>query len=69
MKSHVMLALMVAIASPVAASAGMPEDVKFLNDNWARISYQMNGSSHQTAALDQLARQADQLVARYPGRR
>jgi len=67
MKSHVMLALMVAIASPVAASAGMPEDVKFLNDNWARISYQMNGSSHQTAALDQLARQADQLVARYPG--
>ncbi len=67
MKSHVVLAALIAMALPAAASAGMPEDVKFINDNWARISYQMNGSSHQTAALDQLARQADQVVARYPG--
>lgn len=67
MKSHTMLAALIAMALPAAASAGMPEDVKFINDNWARISYQMNGSSHQTSALDQLARQADQVVARYPG--
>jgi hypothetical protein len=67
MKLHLMLAALVAMALPAAASAGMPEDVKFLNDNWARISYQMNGSSHQAAALDKLAQQADQVVARYPG--
>lgn len=67
MRSHVMLAALIAMALPAAASAGMPEDVKLINDNWARISYQMNGSSHQTSALDQLARQADQVVARYPG--
>lgn len=67
MKLHLMLAALAAMALPAAASAGMPEDVKFLNDNWARISYQMNGSSHQAAALDKLAQQADQVVARYPG--
>ncbi|MDF0542961.1 tetratricopeptide repeat protein [Sphingobium sp. H39-3-25] len=66
MKIHLALATLLAIAVPAAASAGMPEDVKSINDNWARISYQMNGSSHQTSALDQLARQADQVVARYP---
>lgn len=67
MKSPVVLAAMIAMALPVAASAGMPEDVKAINDNWAHISYQMNGSSHQTTALDQLAHQADVIVARYPG--
>nr|WP_053000342.1 tetratricopeptide repeat protein [Sphingomonas sp. Y57] len=67
MMSRTLLAAMIATALPVAASAGMPEDVKAINDNWARISYQMNGSSHQTAALDQLAHQADVIVARYPG--
>lgn len=67
MKSHIMLAAMIAAALPAAASAGMPEEVKSINDNWARISYQMNGSSHQTTALDQLEHQAEVLVARYPG--
>lgn len=67
MKPYAMLAAMIATALSIAASAGMPEDVKSINDNWARISYQMNGSSHQTSALDQLAHQADQVVARYPG--
>lgn len=66
MKIHLAVATLLAIALPTVASAGMPEDVKSINDNWARISYQMNGSSHQTSALDQLARQADQVVARYP---
>lgn len=67
MKSLVVLAAMVAMALPAAASAGMTEDVKVINDNWARISYQMNGSSHQTMALDKLSRLADMTVARYPG--
>lgn len=67
MKSRIILAALIAVALPAAASAGMPEEVKSINDNWARISYQMNGSSHQTTALDQLAHQADVLVARYPG--
>ena len=66
MKIYVALATLLAIVLPSAASAGMPEEVKSINDNWARISYQMNGSSHQTTALDQLAHQADQVVARYP---
>lgn len=67
MKSRIVLAALIAMALPAAASAGMAEDVKAINDNWARIAYQMNGSSHQTTALDQLGRQADQIVARYPG--
>lgn len=67
MKSQVFLAAMAAMALPAAASAAMPEDVKVINDNWARISYQMNGSSHQTTALDKLAHLADVTVARYPG--
>lgn len=67
MKPHVLLAAMIAMALPAAAFAGMPEDVKVINDNWARISYQMNGSSHQTTALDKLAHVADVTVARYPG--
>ncbi|MFB0875055.1 MULTISPECIES: tetratricopeptide repeat protein [unclassified Sphingobium] len=67
MKPYVVLAAMVAMALPAAAQAGMSDDVKSINDNWARISYQMNGSSHQTVALDKLARLADITVARYPG--
>lgn len=67
MKSYAMLIAALAIALPVAASAAMPDDVKVINDNWARITYQMNGSSHQTTALDKLAHLADATVARYPG--
>lgn len=52
---------------PCAAWAGMPEDVKAINDSWARITYTMNGSSHQAAALDKLAVQAAELVKKYPG--
>jgi tetratricopeptide (TPR) repeat protein len=53
-------------ASP--ALAGMAEDVKAINDGWAHIVYEMNGSSTQTKALDALAKQAATLVARYPGK-
>ncbi|MDE2301140.1 MAG: tetratricopeptide repeat protein [Sphingomonadales bacterium] len=45
----------------------MEAEVKAINDGWAHITYQMNGSSHQTVALAQLDHQASQLVARYPG--
>lgn len=61
------LAAVLTVAAPSAAWAGMPEDVKLINDNWARITYTMNGSSHQTVALDKLAAQAAAIVARYPG--
>lgn len=67
MKSKTLIAAIVALTLPSVAIAGMPEDVKAINDGWARISYQMKGSSHQTTALDQLAHQADVIVARYPG--
>jgi len=53
-----------AIALPPAPA--MIEQVKAVNDGWAHITYEMKGSSHQTVALDRLAQQAAQLVARYP---
>jgi len=66
MKLGITIAALLAVAIPGVANAGMAEDVKAVNDNWARISYTMNGSSHQTVALAQLDKQAAQLVARYP---
>lgn len=53
---------------PTAAFAGMPEEVKAINDGWAHIVYEMKGSSTQTKALDRLGQQAAQVVARYPGK-
>ena len=35
------LAAILAAAIPTAAFAGMPEDVKAINDGWAHITYQM----------------------------
>lgn len=55
-----------ALAVPSLAHAGMTEDVKAINDGWASITYTMNGSSHQTVALDRLAVQAAALVRKYP---
>ena len=63
-------ALALALASGTAVRAANPvmeQQVKAINDGWAHISYEMQGSSHQTVALAQLDRQAAQLVARYPG--
>jgi tetratricopeptide (TPR) repeat protein len=67
MKLYAILAAAIVTAVPASGFAGMAEDVKLINDSWARVSYQMNGSSHQTVALDRLSREADQVVARYPG--
>ncbi|MBB6124623.1 tetratricopeptide repeat protein [Sphingobium subterraneum] len=54
------------VALPAPAFAGLAEDVKAVNDSWALISYQMNGSSHQAAALARLDKVAAVVVARYP---
>ena len=61
-----LLAAGAAVAAPAAAQT-MADEIKAINDSWAHITYQMNGSSHQTQALDNLDRQASQVVARYPG--
>lgn len=55
-----------ALATPAIAAATMADDVKTLNDGWAHISYEVRGSSHQTVALDNLAKQASLIVQRYP---
>lgn len=70
-KQH--FAIMAIVASllgglPTAAFAGMPEEVKAINDGWAHIVYEMKGSSTQTKALDRLGQQAAQVAARYPGK-
>ncbi|HTN15906.1 MAG TPA: tetratricopeptide repeat protein [Sphingomonadaceae bacterium] len=62
------LAATLIFAMPTAAFAGMTEDVKAVNDGWAHISYEVRGSSTQTKALDKLAKDAETLVARYPGK-
>ncbi len=66
-KLAAMMAACLAAATPSLAAAGMPEDVKTINDGWAHISYEVRGSSHQTVALDKLAVQAASVVRRYPG--
>lgn len=72
MRKHTLLSFLVApvavAAMPVAAHADMASDVKAVNDGWAHITYEVQGSSTQTKALDQLAHQAAVIVARYPGR-
>ncbi|QSR20391.1 tetratricopeptide repeat protein [Novosphingobium sp. KA1] len=72
MRKHTLLSFLLApvavAAMPVAAHADMASDVKAVNDGWAHITYEVQGSSTQTKALDQLAHQAAVIVARYPGR-
>jgi len=60
------LAGIVAMATPSLAAASMTDEVKAINDGWAHISYEVRGSSHQTVALDRLAKQAATVAARYP---
>lgn len=56
--------------APASASdnPAMDAQVKHINDEWARIKYQMVGRSNQYDQIDALAKQAAQVVARYPGR-
>lgn len=55
---------------PVYASdnPAMDAQVKHINDEWARIKYQMVGRSNQYDQIDALAQQAAQVASRYPGR-
>lgn len=62
------VAPLMAVLLPTTAFADMAGDVKAVNDGWAHITYEVKGSSTQTKALDNLARQAAALVARYPGK-
>lgn len=70
MKQRFTLAALMAVAftmaTPSVASASMTDEVKAVNHEWAHISYEVKGSSHQTRALDKLADEAAVLVARYP---
>ncbi len=63
-----LLAPLLAAALPAPAHADMAGDVKAVNDGWAHITYEVRGSSTQTKALDQLAKQAAVVAARYPGK-
>lgn len=56
-----------AVSPALAAPAGMAGDVKAIDDSWAHVAYEMEGSSHQAAALNKLDKQAAAVVARYPG--
>lgn len=46
----------------------MDAQVMRINNEWARIKYQVPNKSEQYRQLDRLAVQAAQLVAKYPGR-
>lgn len=65
-------ALAVAFAFGSAAAAGpdpaMDAAVQRINDQWAHIRYEVTDREQQYRQLDQLAVQAAQVAARYPGR-
>jgi tetratricopeptide (TPR) repeat protein len=52
---------------PVAALAGLDEDVRALQNEWARIKYE-RPAAEQEKAFAELAKGADAVRARYPGR-
>jgi tetratricopeptide (TPR) repeat protein len=58
---------LIACAVPVLAAASVTDEVRAINDGWAHITYEVRGSSTQTRALDQLAKQAAVVVQHYPG--
>ncbi|MEO0062284.1 MAG: hypothetical protein RLZZ08_844 [Pseudomonadota bacterium] len=58
---------LIACAVPVLAAAAVADEVRAINDGWAHITYEVRGSSTQTRALDQLAKQAAVVVQHYPG--
>lgn len=45
----------------------MDAQVKHINDEWARIKYQVPGKDQKYQQLDRLAVEAAQVVAKYPG--
>ena len=61
----VLLVLMMLV--PFAASAGVDEDVRALQDEWAEIKYR-RPAAEQEKSFAALARSADAVRARYPER-
>mgnify|MGYP003365042722 FL=1 len=58
---------LLSLTGPLQATPDLAAQVKSINDGWAHITYDMNGSSRQTVALAQLDHSAADLVARNPG--
>ncbi|HSJ96997.1 MAG TPA: tetratricopeptide repeat protein [Myxococcota bacterium] len=62
----IMLACLLALA-PLAAQAGVDEDVRALQQEWEQIKY-ARPAAEQEKALDVLTRSAEEVPGRYPGR-
>lgn len=62
--------LIVGSAAPAFASnnPAMDADVSRVDNDWARIKYQVRDKDAQYRQMDVLAKQAGDVVARYPGR-
>ena len=61
------LILTLALCAPLAALAGVDEDVRALQDQWAEIKYQ-RPAADQEKAFAELTKSADAVRGRYPGR-
>ena len=55
------------LCAPLAALAGVDEDVRALQDQWAEIKYQ-RPAAEQEQAFAELTKNADAVRGRYPGR-
>ena len=61
------LVLFTATVFPLAAFAGLDEDVRALQNDWAEIKYR-RASAEQEPAFAELTKSADAVRARYPDR-
>jgi tetratricopeptide (TPR) repeat protein len=61
------LILTLLLCAPLAALAGVDEEVRALQDQWAEIKYQ-RPAADQEKAFAELAKNADAVRGRYPGR-
>ena len=66
MKKLIFAAALAACA-PLAAIAGLDEDVRALQGEWERIKYLRPAAEHEKA-FEALTRSADEVRARYAGR-
>jgi len=60
-------ALFMGMMLSLAALAGVDEDVRALQNQWAEIKYQRPAAEHEKAFAE-LTRSADEVRGRYPGR-
>jgi len=61
------LILALLLCAPLAALAGVDEDVRALQDQWAEIKYR-RPAAEQEKAFAELTQSADAVRGRYPGR-